>query len=276
MDKQPDSGQLPVTHSLTQAYALSVVIVSLMAVASLVGLFFQSAIYPTEGLRRSFVSNDVVNLFIGLPILLGSLTLARRGKLIGLLFWPGALFYVTYNYIAYAAAMPFTWLFALYLALVALSVYTLIHLLSRMDSAAIQQRLSGAVPERLAGGVLSGLGGLFFLRGLVQIVQAILGQVTLSSPELAVLVADLLTTPAWVVGGILLWRKQAFGYVSGAGLLFQASMLFIGLLVFFILQPFLTATPFPATDFVVIFVMGLVCFVPFALFIRGLLSKGKQ
>ena len=51
-------------------------------------------------------------------------------------------------------------------------------------------------------------------------------------------------------------------------------MLFVGLLVFFILQPFLTAMPFPAQDFVVIFVMGLVCFIPLALFIRGILIKG--
>lgn len=70
-------------------------------------------------------------------------------------------------------------------------------------------------------------------------------------PEPGVLVADLLTTPAWVVGGLLLWRRQAFGYVSGAGLLFQASMLFAGLLVFFILQPFVADVSFPVEDFVV-------------------------
>ena len=78
----------------------------------------------------------------------------------------------------------------------------------------------------------------------------------------------------WIAGGVWLWRRQALGYAAGAGLLFQASMLFIGLLVFFLLQPFLTATAFPMQDFGVIFVMGLVCFVPFALFIRGILIKG--
>jgi hypothetical protein len=34
---------------------------------------------------------------IGLPILRGSMGLARRGKLLGLLLWPGALFYVLYH-----------------------------------------------------------------------------------------------------------------------------------------------------------------------------------
>jgi hypothetical protein len=74
------------------------------------------------------VSNDVVNLFIGLPILLGSMWLAWRGKLIGLLFWPGALFFVLYNYLIYVFAMPLNVAFLLHLALVTLSVYTIIGL----------------------------------------------------------------------------------------------------------------------------------------------------
>ena len=264
---------LPLARNISTSYTLSLIVALVMAAVSLAGLLFQSSIYPIEELRQSFVSNDVVNVFIGLPILLGSMSSAQRGKLIGLLFWLGALFYTTYNYIAYAVAMPFTLLFLPYLALVVLSLYTVVGLLSSVDSAAVQQRLKGTVPERFAGGVLVGFGALFFLRGISQVVGIISGQVALTGPELAVLVADLVTTPSWVVGGILLWRRQAFGYVTGVGLLFQASMLFIGLLVFFILQPFLTATLFPVEDFVVIFIMGLVCFIPFGLFVRGVMSR---
>ena len=40
---------------------------------------------------------------------------------------------------------------------------------------------------------------------------------------------------------------------SGAGLLFQASMLFIGLLAIFILMHFLTTAPFAQVDFEVVF-----------------------
>jgi hypothetical protein len=269
-----NTASLPITRHLTLAYGLSLVVALLMSAASLAGLLFQSAVYPTDDLRHSFVPTDVVNLFIGLPILLGSMALARRGRSIGLLFWPGALFFVTYHYIAYTVAMPFTRPFVLYLALVALSVYTLHRLLSSMDSAAIQQRLKGAVSERLAGGVLAGFGVLFFLYNIGLVVQALTGQAALAGSELAVTVADLLTIPVWVIGGVLLWRRQALGYVTGAGLLFQASMLFIGLLVFFVLQPFLTATPFPSEDFVAVLVMGLVCFIPFGLFVRGVLSGG--
>jgi hypothetical protein len=241
-----------------------------MAVASLAGVLFQSTVYPIEELRQSFVANDVVNLLIGLPVLLGSMWLARRGKMIGLLFWPGALLFVTYNSIAYAVALSFNLMFLPQLVLVALSAITIFRLLSSMDSTTILQRLKRTVPERFGGGVLIGFGLLFFLRGIGQVVGIIFDQVSLAGPELGVLVADLLITPSWVIGGILLWKEQAIGYITGAGLLFQASMLFIGLLVFFLLQPFVAGVPFPFDDFAAIFVMGLICFVPFSLFTWGI------
>jgi hypothetical protein len=264
--------QLPLTRKLSGAYALSLVVAALMAAASLSGLLFQSTLYPTDDLRQSSVSTDVVNLFIGLPILLGSMALARRGRLVGLLFWPGALFFATYHYIAYAIALPFTWPFVLYLALVVLSVYTIYALLSSVDAPAVQARLKGRVPERLAGGVLAGFGALFFVWRGALAVQTLIGQAALSRPEFVTAVADVLLAPAWVIGGVSLWRRQALGYVTGAGLLFQFSMLFVGLFVYFILQPFVAGVPFPVEDFVAVFIMGLVCFVPFGLFVRGVLS----
>ena len=86
---------------LSVIYALSILIAVLMTIASIAGFMFRATIYPTEELVQSFIPNDVVNLFIGLPILLGSMWLTWRGKLIGPLFWMGALFFVFYNYVGY-------------------------------------------------------------------------------------------------------------------------------------------------------------------------------
>jgi hypothetical protein len=85
-----------------------------------------------------------------------------------------------------------------------------------------------------------------------------------------VLTADLLTTPIWMIGGFQLWSKHPTGYAATTGLLFQASMLFVGLLLFFILQPLLFTLPFRMEDFVVILVMGLFFFIPFGIFVRGI------
>ena len=269
---QERNTSLPARRRLTLSYALSLLIAILMAAASIAGLVYGAGLYPTDELRQSFLPNDIVNLLIGLPILLSSMWLARRGRLIGLLLWPGALFYVLYIYLVYVFAMPLNVAFLLHLTLVTLSLYTTIGLVASIDWKAVQRRLAGRVPERLAGGVLAGLGFLFFLRVLAVLVSALASQTPIAGTELAPQVSDFLTAPALVTGGVLLWRRAEFGYVAGLGLLFQASMLFVGLIIFLLVQPFLTAAPFVLTDVVVILILGLICFVPFALFVRGVLA----
>jgi hypothetical protein len=270
---QKDTADLPIRCNLTIAYAVSLVIAALMAIASVAGLLYQTIIYPTEELLQAFVPNDVVNLFIGLPILLGSMWLSRRGKLVGLLLWPGALFYVFYTYIVYVFSMPLNVAFLLHLTLVTLSAYTMIGLVASIDGKAIQHRLTGAVPERAGGGVLAALGILFFVRVIGVMVNALIAETPVSATELALHVSDFMLTPAWVIVGVLLWRRRALGYVTGLGLLFQASMLFIGLIVVLILRPFMTAAQFPLGDVLVVSAMGMVCFIPLAVFVRGAASK---
>ena len=260
---------LPVKGDLLPIYIFSFLIAILMTVASIAGIQFRADIYSTKGLIQTFVPNDVVNIFIGLPILLGSMWLTWRGKWIGLLCWPGALFFVFYNYTAYVFAMSLNWAFLLHLVLAMLSVYVLIGLITTIDGKSVQQKLSGAVPKKFAGGVLAGFGALFLLRVIRILVTAIQSGTALAETELAVNIADFLTIPAWIIGGILLWRRKAIGYVTGLGLLFQGSMLFIALMVFLLLQPVLTNAPFAVVDVTVIFVMGSIFFVPFALFARG-------
>ena len=267
---------MPVKGKLSLMYFFSFLIAILMAILSLAGLGYRTDIYPNEELMQNFLPNDVVNLAIGLPILLISMGLARGKKLTGLLFWTGALFYIFYNYLAYIFAMPLNWAFPGYIILTVLSIYTLAGLIAAIDGKAVQDRLRGAVPEKFAGGILAGFGLLLFLRGMGVIVQALMSGALPAETELAVNISDLMITPAWIIGGVLLWRRKELGYVCGLGLLFQGSMLFIALIVFLLLQPLLTNASFAVVDVIVIFLMGLVCFIPFGLFVRGTMGKRKH
>lgn len=187
------------SRRLSPAITLSLVIAGLTTGLSLAGLLFPMSMYPTDDLRQSFIANDVVNLVIGLPVLLGTLWLARRGQLPGLLGLPGALFYVTYNAIAYAAAMPLTWPFFIHLGLSILSAVAIFLLISNLDWAMVQARLQGRVAERFGAGVLMGFGVLFFLRSVAEFFDGATGMA-----DFGVLVADGLTTPCWVLGGLYL------------------------------------------------------------------------
>jgi hypothetical protein len=273
---QASGAAMPIRHRLTLSYVLSVIIAVLVTAASLIGLLYRDVIYPAEDLLQSFVPTDAVNLLVGMPVFVGSMGLARRGKPIGLLLWPGALLFFLYNYLVYVLAMPLGLAFLLHLILLVLSLYTIISLVASIDGDAVQQRLTGLVPERLAGGILAGFGLLFSLRAVSVIVSAVASQAPTAGSERALLVADFVIGPALVIGGLLLWQRRELGYVTGLGLLFHTSMSFVGLVIFLLLQPFMTAAPFVLTDVVVILVMGLICFVPFALFVRGVVSLRRS
>ena len=59
------------------------------------------------------LGQDAFNLAVGTPLLLGSMWLARRGTLVGLLLWPGMLLYASYWYVIYVVGAPFSVLFPL-------------------------------------------------------------------------------------------------------------------------------------------------------------------
>ena len=78
---------LPLTQNLRWFYLFSLLIGLLTAATSLLGVFAADAVYVTEEIAQSFVANDVINLFIGLPILLLAMWLAWRGPF----NWPALL-----------------------------------------------------------------------------------------------------------------------------------------------------------------------------------------
>ena len=276
-DTQSLSASLPITRGLTPAYLASLAIALLMTVTSIASLSYRAAIYPTDELLLSFLPNDVLNLAFGLPILLGSMWLARRGRLIGLLCWPGALFYVLYVYVLYLIGMPFNALFSSYLLLVPLSAYTIIGVVASIDGEAVRQRLSGVVPARTAGGILAGLAILLIVRQIAIIVAALTNQTEANTLERMLWIADsAVGCPALLVGGVLLWRRKPLGYVAGAGLLLGYGVLAVGLIPVMVFQALYTSSPVDVAGIVVVLVMGAICLIPFAFFVRGAASYRRS
>lgn len=267
------SPSLPIKRDLTVAYLLSLVIVLLMALAAVTGLLSPTTIYPTDELILAFVPVDLFHLVVGVPVLLGSMWLARRGKLIGLLCWPGALLYVLYSYVLNLIGVPFGVLFLPYLLLVTLSAYTAIALVASIDGEAVRLRLTGVVPVRAAGVILIVLTSLFILNAVAEIVIALANQSPVGPLDLMLWIADLsILGPACLVGGILLLQRKALGYTSGTGLLLVYSMLFIGLVPVLAFPAFYSAEPIDVVGLVMMLAAGLVSLILFALFARGAMS----
>jgi len=276
---------LPLKRDLTVAYRISLLIALLMVVVSVGGLAWGStSLYGVDQNRAlgvsastagvlvpGFLVQDVFNLAVGLPILVGVLWLARRGSLIGLLLWPGALFYLAYTYVHYLVGAPFSTLFLGYVAIVALSAYTTIGLVASIDGDAARQRLTGAVRPRLVGGLLVSLALLTVGQDAGgAVATALAGGAPIDPLARGAWIADLtLGVPAMLIVGGLLWRRASLGYVAAAGLLLSFGMTSVVIAAMIALQPVLTGAPIDGSMVMGLLIFGAVSLTPLLLFARG-------
>jgi len=254
---------------LTLAYLTSGIIALIMCVTSVASILYGSDIYPASQVSNN-VGTDALNLVVGLPILLVSMWFAQRGSLIGLLIWPGALFYILYVYTFYILGVPFNVLFLAYIVLVTLSAYTIIGLVASIDGKAVWQRLSGKVPARTTGGMFILISILFMIVDLFLIVTAQISNASVSSTSYASWVTDFtIQLPALLVVGILLWRHEALGYVAAPGLLFQGAVLNAGFAIVLVIQAIFTSSPINVPFVALVFVIGAISLILLAFFMRG-------
>ncbi len=274
--KQEKSPNQWITRDINLLYSLSMIIAGLIFILSIMVLININSVYQTNELIQSFLPNDVVNLIIGVPILLISISLAKRGLLLGLLLWPGALLYLLYNYSIYLFSLSFSFGYLIILVLVIINFYSLIRVLISLDSKLIHRELVGSVNERLSGGIIAGMGILFFAQVIYSVVTLLINKDGFEVVSLAIHISDILFAPLWIIGGITLFLKKEFGYILGLALLFQASMLFIALIVVMLIQPILVSQAIIWADIVFISVLGLISFGPFYLFARTIQTKTKN
>jgi hypothetical protein len=245
----------------------------MMAIISGLGMVLPDLFYPDSGLRESYLANDPVNILLGGSLFLASLILIKRGGLIGSLLLPGALIYVIYNYIGYALGRPFGWISLIYLGLVFLSLITLVLFLRSLDHQAVKRSLEGKIGRKSSGWILV-VFGLAFIALAVATLSAGIREGTIPPlGESAVSIADIVVSLGWVVGGILLLRKKPLGYSTGLGLLVAASSLFLGLVLFFFFAPLVSSRPFDWVEVITVLGMGLICFIPTAIYCRGCLGR---
>jgi hypothetical protein len=217
-----------------------------------------------------FLARDLFNLVVGLPMLVGTLWLARLGSLSGLLLWPGALFYLVYTYVHYLVGAPFSALFLGYVAIVVLSAYTAIGLVAGIDSDGARQRLAGVRP-RLVGGVLVGLALLTLGQDATgAVTTALTGGWSIDPVARGVWIADLtLAVPAMLIVGGLLWRRASVGYVAAAGLLLSFGTTSVVIAAMMALQPVLTGASVDGATVAGLLIFGAFSLAPLALFARS-------
>jgi hypothetical protein len=274
--------RLAVAGDLAMAYRLSLAVAVVVGGVSAAGLALgPTGVYGpdptlTAGIATStggilvpaFYAHDLLNIAVALPLVLATLWAARRGSLVGLLLWPGALFYVLYTYTQYLLGVPFGPLFLAYVLLVVLSAYTTFVLLATIDGDGVRRRL--AVPARTIGGILVALALLTIGQDASgALTTALAGGATLEPMARHIWTADLvLEAPAVLAGGVLLWRGRPLGYTAGAGLLLQFGLTPVVLAAILALQPWLTGAQLDSGTIVGVLVFAAVPFAALGFFAR--------
>ena len=262
--------QLPLKANLRPVYSSTFAVVILLVVVSLAGIFFHTGLYPEGDLSATFLANDILNLMMGLPLIGITMVLTRRGKYVGLLCYPGALFYIIYVYATYLLGLPFSVFSILYLLLVGVSVYALFALISRMDFERILGHLEGKVPVRSSGIILLCIALMVLIYQFYSIVQTLIKYVSPEQIVLAQWVVDLIiATPPGLAISISMIRRRPVGYALGMSLLFVLGALFVGLVPVIIIKGMLTGIEINGLDILIVSLSSMICVIPFILFVRG-------
>jgi hypothetical protein len=224
---------LPTWRSSPRPWLLLSMAAAVVAmVGNVAGLARIEVVYGWEhpSLTDQAIAQDLVNLAVVSPLLIGFAVAAARGSARACLGWLGAVMFTVYNYVIYAMSIHFGLLFLAWVAVLGLASYALLGGLSAVDTSGVRDA-THAEPARTAGWFLIVTAGLFAALWLSDIVPALAsgGQpaaiADLGVPTNPVHVLDLaIFLPAAVAAGVLLLRRRPAGSVLGPALL-----MFLGL-----------------------------------------------
>lgn len=228
---------------------LSFIIAFLALTASTGGLFIQNLYRDNALVVAAWQGNDIVTLFVVLPMMVVSLFFSIRDSKKAQLFWMGSLWYMIYNYMFYMYGAAFNYFFLLYVAIFTLSTYTLIFALIKTDVQELSQRFSPRTPVKWISGFM-----LFFaiLLGVMWTALSLsfvfTGEVHQSitqtgHPTGVVFAADLsLLIPALGLSAILLWKLNPWGYVLSSIVLIKATAYGLALIIMSLVSYYKTGT----------------------------------
>lgn len=223
--------------SFTAARVLSWIAVALMAIASAAGTFAPEWLYRDNDLvTNALRGQDIVTLFVAVPVLVGALWFERRGAAWGRICWIGMLSYTAYSYLFYAFGVAFNQLFLLYVALFASAMYALVFSLPRIDVPALVGGFGGRAARFAATGYMGitavGLGILWTAMslGFVFTGQVPAPVVASGHPTGVVFALDLaVIVPLMVMGVVQIARRNPWGWMIAAAMSVKGTIYTLGL-----------------------------------------------
>ena len=186
------------------------------------------------------IAQDYVTLFIGIPLLIVALLLARTGQIKGRLLLTGTIGYFLYTYMSYAFLSMYNHMFLIYVATMSASMFAFILCITALDLEALKQAFHKNTPVKFIGGFQIFIGFIIFMMWIGRIMPSITTEAAPIGLEhyttLVIQALDLgIIVPAAILSGVLIIQRKSVGYllssviiIKGAALLTALTSMIIG------------------------------------------------
>jgi hypothetical protein len=180
--------------------------------------------YDSVFAAATFRGTDVITLALGVPFLVASLILYRRGSARGALLLTAAVTYFLYVYATYSLDVAFNELFLVYVAAFAASLFILVTLIRSVDLAAVSAGAVERLPRRGPAAFMFATAAVALVVWLIPVIAALragtVPEQTENSSTAVTYALDLaVVVPAALACGGLILRRDALGYVGAFALL---------------------------------------------------------
>lgn len=172
----------------------------------------------TENWKVQAIAQDMVNMFLIVPVLLVSGILSYEGKKIGTWIFGGTLLFIIYTYAIYCFAVHFNFLFLAYCFTLGLSVYLFIYFITSTRLAS-KPLAAGSVAIKSVSTFLILIALIFYFLWLSEIIPSIIQKKTPASlRETGLLtnpvhVLDLsIVLPGFIIVAFLLLKGRSSGF----------------------------------------------------------------
>lgn len=200
---------------------LSGIIAILVFTASFGGLVIDNLYRDkSEFILSAWYGNDLVTLFVALPLFIGSLIFYSKGSLKGHLIWLGLLDYCIYNFAFYLFGAALNYFFPIYVLIFTLSIFALVFGMIEIDVERIRNYIKNKRFIKLVS--------IYMLIWVVTLTIAWTGQwfnfcltgelpqIIISTGGVTNLVAALdlsFVVSVGILAAIWIWKGRPFGYV---------------------------------------------------------------
>jgi len=208
------------------AYVLSGALALVAGIVAAVGAFNRGIFRDPPMTAGNAQGTSIVILAVAVPLLIGSMIVARHESKRADIVWLGSLGYLLYNSVLFTFAATFNRLFLAYVAMFGLALWSVVILLTKVDPQEIKGGASRRMPVRLIGGYLLATALLFALAWMRDILPALIHNTLPKSLDKSVMLSnpveilDLsISLPLLALAGVWVWQRRAWGYLLAGVLL---------------------------------------------------------